>query len=100
MVKTNLGRLPNTFYPTQRRAWLIDFWNFEGKWAFVAAPFEFLVVLLFYYDCTPQIMLRLLNEHNDSARNCGGLLLQLRRIQNGMKRRDKQMWLLSHMACL
>jgi hypothetical protein len=49
---THLGRVPTTdaFHPTQPRGWLIDFWNLEVKWVFVAAPFGFLVMLLFYYD--------------------------------------------------
>lgn len=52
IANTNLARLPTTkaFYPTQPRGWLIDFWNLEVKWVFVALPFGFLVMLLFYYD--------------------------------------------------
>ena len=38
------------FHPTQPRSWLIDFWNLEAKWIFVALPFGFLLMLLFYYD--------------------------------------------------
>ncbi|ORY14885.1 anion exchange family protein [Clohesyomyces aquaticus] len=38
------------FHPTQPRNWLIDFWNLDVKWIFVALPFGFLVMLLFYYD--------------------------------------------------
>merc|ERR1711981_1503217 len=38
------------FYPTQSRSWLIDFWNLDVKWIFVAVPFGFLTTLLFYYD--------------------------------------------------
>ncbi|KAF2183215.1 hypothetical protein K469DRAFT_583817 [Zopfia rhizophila CBS 207.26] len=38
------------FYPTQPRSWLIDFWNLDVKWIFVAIPFGFLIMLLFYYD--------------------------------------------------
>ena len=43
------------FYPTQPRSWLIDFWNLDVKWIFVAVPFGFLTTLLFYYDhvCHP-----------------------------------------------
>lgn len=54
------GRLENTdityvpitkaFYPSQPRSWLIDFWNLDVKWVFVAIPFGFLIMLLFYYD--------------------------------------------------
>jgi hypothetical protein len=45
-------RLPttNAFRPTQDRPWLIDFWTLDIKWVFVALPFGFLVMLLFYYD--------------------------------------------------
>ena len=32
------------------RGWLIDFWNLEVKWIFVALPIGFLLTLLFYYD--------------------------------------------------
>ncbi|KAF2009183.1 HCO3 transporter family protein [Aaosphaeria arxii CBS 175.79] len=38
------------FHPTQPRSWLIDFWNLDAKWVFVALPFGFLLMLLFYYD--------------------------------------------------
>ncbi|KAF2267808.1 HCO3 transporter family protein [Lojkania enalia] len=38
------------FHPTQPRSWLIDFWNLDVKWIFVAIPFGFLIMLLFYYD--------------------------------------------------
>ena len=44
--------LPTTraFYPTINRPWVVDFWNLEAKWVFVAMPFGFLMTLLFYYD--------------------------------------------------
>ena len=50
--EANIGRVPVTkaFYPTQDRSWLIAFWNLETKWVFVAMPFGFLLMLLFYYD--------------------------------------------------
>ncbi|KAF3020289.1 hypothetical protein E8E14_013347 [Neopestalotiopsis sp. 37M] len=46
------SQLPVTkaFSPTQPRDWLLDFWNLPVKWIFVAIPFGFLVMLLFYYD--------------------------------------------------
>ncbi|RGP71900.1 hco3- transporter family [Fusarium sporotrichioides] len=49
---THLERVPVTkaFYPTQSRDWLIDFWHLDVKWVFVAMPFGFLTMLLFYYD--------------------------------------------------
>jgi len=49
---TNVHRLPHTwaFYPTVDRNWLIDFWNLDVKWIFVALPIGFLLMLLFYYD--------------------------------------------------
>lgn len=49
---TNVSKLPHTraFYPTVNRGWLIDFWNLEVKWIFVALPIGFLLMLLFYYD--------------------------------------------------
>ncbi|OAA75805.1 Bicarbonate transporter, eukaryotic [Akanthomyces lecanii RCEF 1005] len=50
--EANIGRVPVTkaFYPTQDRSWLIAFWNLETRWVFVAMPFGFLLMLLFYYD--------------------------------------------------
>ncbi|SCB65733.1 unnamed protein product [Fusarium graminearum] len=49
---THIERVPVTkaFFPTQPRDWLIDFWNLDTKWVFVALPFGFLTMLLFYYD--------------------------------------------------
>ncbi|PGH11478.1 hypothetical protein AJ79_04853 [Helicocarpus griseus UAMH5409] len=48
----NIGKVPITkaFHPTQPRNWLIDFWELDVKWIFVAVPFGFLTMLLFYYD--------------------------------------------------
>ncbi|TGO33525.1 hypothetical protein BHYA_0242g00180 [Botrytis hyacinthi] len=50
--RANISVLPinRSFYPTQPRNWLIDFWNLDAKWIFAAMPFGFLVMLLFYYD--------------------------------------------------
>ncbi|KAK4206399.1 boron transporter 1 [Rhypophila decipiens] len=52
LQSTHVGRVPITkaFSPTQPRSWLIDFWNLDVGWVFVAMPFGFLVMLLFYYD--------------------------------------------------
>ncbi|KAM7216254.1 boron transporter 1 [Rhypophila decipiens] len=52
LESTHVGRVPVTkaFCPTQPRSWLIDFWNLDVGWVFVAMPFGFLVMLLFYYD--------------------------------------------------
>src|SRR5204863_6613072 len=36
--------------PTQPRNWVINFWDLDAKWIFVAVPFGFLTMLLFYYD--------------------------------------------------
>ncbi|PSN67929.1 anion exchange family protein [Corynespora cassiicola Philippines] len=49
---TPLTYLPihKAFHPSQPRNWLIDFWNLDAKWIFVALPFGFLMMLLFYYD--------------------------------------------------
>ncbi|KAK1773631.1 putative transporter [Copromyces sp. CBS 386.78] len=46
----SLVPIVNAFHPTQPRNWLIDFWSLDVKWVFVALPFGFLVMLLFYYD--------------------------------------------------
>jgi hypothetical protein len=52
LANTELYRVPITkaFQPTQPRNWVIDFWNLDAKWVFVALPFGFLMMLLFYYD--------------------------------------------------
>ncbi|RDW71125.1 putative hco3-transporter family protein [Coleophoma cylindrospora] len=42
--------ISRAFHPTQPRTWLISFWELDIKWVFVAMPFGFLVMLLFYYD--------------------------------------------------
>ncbi|RDW83374.1 putative hco3-transporter family protein [Coleophoma crateriformis] len=42
--------ISRAFHPTQPRSWLISFWELDIKWVFVAMPFGFLVMLLFYYD--------------------------------------------------
>ncbi|KAK2867784.1 hypothetical protein FQN49_003475 [Arthroderma sp. PD_2] len=48
----NIGTLPTTraFHPTQPRGWLIEFWELDIEWIFIAIPFGFLTMLLFYYD--------------------------------------------------
>ena len=48
----DISRVPisKAFYPTQPRGWLIHFWELDAKWIFVALPFGFLIMLLFYYD--------------------------------------------------
>ncbi|KAM0242831.1 hypothetical protein ACHAP5_007165 [Fusarium lateritium] len=58
LTSTRVERVPATkaFYPTQDRSWLIDFWNLEVKWIFVAVPFGFLTMLLFYYDHVGHLM--------------------------------------------
>ena len=52
LANTGLYRVPivGAFEPTQQRGWVIDFWNLDVKWVFVALPFGFLMMLLFYYD--------------------------------------------------
>lgn len=52
LKNTDLTYVPTSraFYPSQPRNWLIDFWNLPVKWIFVAIPFGFLIMLLFYYD--------------------------------------------------
>jgi hypothetical protein len=50
--RTDLLRIPITraYYPTVDRPWVVDFWNLEVKWIFVALPMGILMTLLFYYD--------------------------------------------------
>ncbi|KAH9859746.1 hypothetical protein IAQ61_011527 [Plenodomus lingam] len=52
LADTELYRVPivGSFQPTQQRDWVIAFWNLDVKWVFVALPFGFLMMLLFYYD--------------------------------------------------
>lgn len=52
LAGARISHVPITtaFHPTQPRSWLIDFWLLDLKWIFIAAPFGFLVMLLFYYD--------------------------------------------------
>lgn len=50
--RTDQYRVPTVgaFQPTQDRNWVIEFWTLDVKWVFVALPFGFLMMLLFYYD--------------------------------------------------
>ncbi|KAF2738700.1 anion exchange family protein [Polyplosphaeria fusca] len=52
LANTHVSYVPThqAFHPTQHRSWLIDFWNLDIKWIFVAIPFGLLTTLLFYYD--------------------------------------------------
>ncbi|KAF2637271.1 HCO3 transporter family protein [Massarina eburnea CBS 473.64] len=52
LKSTHVTFVPTTkaFQPTQPRNWVIDFWNLDVGWVFVALPFGFLTMLLFYYD--------------------------------------------------
>ncbi|KAL8965923.1 MAG: hypothetical protein Q9197_006262 [Variospora fuerteventurae] len=52
LTDVNFIRLPTTkaFLPTVSRSWVVSFWDLPLKWIFVAAPFGFLMTLLFYYD--------------------------------------------------
>jgi boron transporter len=42
--------ITRAFYPTSDRPWVVDFWNIDVKWVFVAMPYGILMTLLFYYD--------------------------------------------------
>ncbi|OWZ59828.1 anion transporter [Cryptococcus neoformans c45] len=45
--------LPTTassFKPAGERAWLVRFWQLEGKWVGVAFPFGLVLFILFYFD--------------------------------------------------
>ena len=63
---TRVYTLPHTraFYPTVERDWLINFWELEVKWVFVALPIGFLLMLLFYYDHVS----RPYNQHRNPSR--------------------------------
>lgn len=49
-TRITLVPIAKAFHPTQSRNWVIDFWNLDVVWVFVALPFGFLTMLLFYYD--------------------------------------------------
>lgn len=70
--------MTKAFYPTQSRSWLIEFWNLEVKWIFVAMPFGFLLMLLFYYDhvscCFIFLTLKLAQLANRDYRMSAALL--------------------------
>ena len=57
LKRTDVSYLPisKSFYPTADRSWLVHFWHLEVKWVFVALPFGFLLMLLFYYDHVSRI---------------------------------------------
>lgn len=42
--------ITRSFFPTQERGWIIDFWHIEVRWVFVAAPLGLMIMLLFYFD--------------------------------------------------
>jgi hypothetical protein len=52
LAGTEIYRVPITaaFQPTQPRNWVIEFWTLDVQWVFIALPFGFLMMLLFYYD--------------------------------------------------
>lgn len=62
LKEANISKVPITmaFHPTQPRNWLISFWELDVKWIFVAIPFGFLTMLLFYYDhvCLSSVLRR------------------------------------------
>ncbi|KAF2460343.1 HCO3 transporter family-domain-containing protein [Lineolata rhizophorae] len=52
LKEAHISHVPTVgaFEPTQPRSWFIKFWEIDVKWVFVAIPFGFLIMLLFYYD--------------------------------------------------
>ncbi|KAI8457845.1 HCO3 transporter family-domain-containing protein, partial [Phakopsora pachyrhizi] len=52
LKSADLLKLPITrsWHPTVDRDWVVDFWNLNAKWVFVALPLGFLLTLLFYFD--------------------------------------------------
>lgn len=42
--------ITRSFFPTQDRGWIIDFWHIEVRWVFIAAPLGLMIMLLFYFD--------------------------------------------------
>ncbi|KAJ3889828.1 HCO3 transporter family-domain-containing protein [Lentinula edodes] len=49
---TNPETLPisGAFQPANGRAWLVPFWQLEGKWAGIALPFGIILWILFFFD--------------------------------------------------
>jgi hypothetical protein len=80
LEETGLYRVPigKAFVPTQERNWVIDFWNLDIAWVFVAVPFGFLMMLLFYYDHVSQSYSPALAQVNPSQQNVSSLTAQAR----------------------
>lgn len=49
---TNPETLPisGAFQPANGRAWLVPFWQLEGKWVGIALPFGIVLWILFFFD--------------------------------------------------
>ncbi|KAJ4464564.1 bicarbonate transporter [Lentinula lateritia] len=49
---TNPETLPisGAFQPANGRAWLVPFWQLEGKWVGIALPFGIILWILFFFD--------------------------------------------------
>lgn len=55
--------LPTTassFKPAGERAWLVRFWQLEGKWVGVAFPFGLVLFILFYFDANVSVSVAIL----------------------------------------
>lgn len=52
LAEVPVSHLPITrsFFPTLDRPWVVNFWDLEAKWVFVALPLGLMVMLLFYFD--------------------------------------------------
>ncbi|KAJ3711718.1 HCO3 transporter family-domain-containing protein [Lentinula raphanica] len=50
--KVNPETLPisGAFQPANGRAWLVPFWQLEGKWVGIALPFGIILWILFFFD--------------------------------------------------
>jgi len=50
--------LPTTsrsLQPANGRAWLVRFWQLEGKYVGIALPFGFILFVLFYFDANVSV---------------------------------------------
>ena len=57
--------LPTTdasFRPANGRAWLVRFWQLEGKYVGIAFPFGLVLFILFYFDANVSVCEQILGR--------------------------------------
>ena len=61
--------LPTTaasFQPANNRAWLVPFWQLEGKYVGIALPFGFILFILFYFDANVSVSSAILSSRGQT----------------------------------